>query len=865
MQHKKVEGKVSAAGLSGLAAAVLLFASAGFAATVSFQDGVNGYAGTSDTWIGGASPANDNAASTLVEWDGDDGGGQNYGLLRFNNIFGSGPGQIPAGASISSATLTYQVTNPGGSATVNQVVVDWAPPDPVTWNNFGGEAGVQTDEYGAQVGTAAGGTGTQNLNVTASLAAWSVNPSLNKGWVFRPTGGTDGVEFVSSNSGTVASRPKLTVSYTLMTVVDLGPDSISTVVGKANVPMAVSIPPGSNNSNPVNVTLTTSNAAVAVPVGASGNTLVVTFAVGAPIQQTVPIDIGQAGSATISSSNDAGLDNDTVPVTVTAGTVSIAPVSVSSGAGTSVPVKLSISSGSNETRAVSVTVTTGNASVAELAGATGGSLAVNFTAGGAASQWVNLQCGQVGSTTLTTSNDSGLSGVSLPVQVFAGFNFTATSDPRTNVTLWNATLSGIQDRITTLGVFHASAGDIDPPQPLRDAIDARFGPTVTWFPLIGNHEEETAADMTWLRAEYQNGNGQRTALKYATNQDGPLGTVETTFSWDYGNAHFISLNQYWNGGTAAGSDVAADGDVVTALYDWLAADLAANTRPVVIVFGHEPAYPFHRHVGDSLDKYPANRDAFWSLLHQYGVQAYICGHTHFYTRYQTTPEGTWQIDLGNAGNDPGDGQTFANVIVTPTQVTYDIWRNHTGSWVKQESWSALIGARLIVGPTLVNRTVRVGLMLPNDTFTVGATGSGPVSYTISVDGNPSWLSVYPTSGTYNGTPNVHEIVYSTSGLAINEYEAAIRVASVDAVNSPQLIDVNLVVRSAVADFDADNDVDQSDFGRLQACLAGTGAGPIPPECVPTDLDGDGSVDPGDITVFISCFAGPDQPIPLSCP
>ena len=59
-----------------------------------------------------------------------------------------GPGQIPAGSTIQTATLTLEVTNasvaPNGS--VNESTVDWAEAT-ATWNNFGGDAGVQADEY----------------------------------------------------------------------------------------------------------------------------------------------------------------------------------------------------------------------------------------------------------------------------------------------------------------------------------------------------------------------------------------------------------------------------------------------------------------------------------------------------------------------------------------------------------------------------------------------------------------------------------------------------------------------------------------------------------------------------------------------
>jgi hypothetical protein len=176
-----------------------------------------------------------------------------------------------------------------------------------------------------------------------------------------------------------------------------------------------------------------------------------------------------------------------------------------------------------------------------------------------------------------------------------------------------------------------------------------------------------------------------------------------------------------------------------------------------------------------------------------------------------------------------------------------------------------VGARLIVGPTVVNRSVRLGLTMANDTFTVSAATSTPVSYSITVDSSPAWISVYPQTGIYNGTPNAHQIVYSLTGVPTGDHSATIRVASADVVNSPQLVTVNLTVRNAVADFDADNDVDQADFGLLQSCLTGSTPDQIGAGCAPTDFNGDGFVDGEDMTVFLACFAGPDHRIPDACP
>ncbi len=66
--------------------------------TVTFQEGVNGYSGTKDTFIRQLAQTTDYSAATTVDWDGEDGSaGQasiKLGLLRFDNIFGSQAGQF---------------------------------------------------------------------------------------------------------------------------------------------------------------------------------------------------------------------------------------------------------------------------------------------------------------------------------------------------------------------------------------------------------------------------------------------------------------------------------------------------------------------------------------------------------------------------------------------------------------------------------------------------------------------------------------------------------------------------------------------------------------------------------------------------
>ncbi len=68
------------------------------------------------------------------------------------------------------------------------------------------------------------------------------------------------------------------------------------------------------------------------------------------------------------------------------------------------------------------------------------------------------------------------------------------------------------------------------------------------------------------------------------------------------------------------------------------------------------------------------------------------------------------------------------------------------------------------------------------------------------------------------------------------------------------------VPNVPGDFDdpRDGDVDQEDFGHIQACLAGSTVGPSP-ECRNADLDRDNDVDLYDMVLFIGCMSGPNVP------
>ena len=77
-------------------------------------------------------------------------------------------------------------------------------------------------------------------------------------------------------------------------------------------------------------------------------------------------------------------------------------------------------------------------------------------------------------------------------------------------------------------------------------------------------------------------------------------------------------------------------------------------------------------------------------------------------------------------------------------------------------------------------------------------------------------------------------------------------------------EIVITVKSSVCDFDGDTDVDQVDFGHLQACATGSGQAVTDVACFNAILDGDDDIDQNDFAVFAACVSGPDVPAAPEC-
>ncbi len=221
------------------------------------------------------------------------------------------------------------------------------------------------------------------------------------------------------------------------------------------------------------------------------------------------------------------------------------------------------------------------------------------------------------------------------------------------------------------GAFMVSPGDIDPPGDVSATIEKVLGKDYTWYPVAGNHEVETRTDMLWLR-EWADRGIPRLA------RAGPGNCKETTYSFDFENAHFVVINQYCGGGT----DHTPRADVRDLLYRWLEEDLEANSRPHIFVFGHLPLISMpdadsgrHRHATGNLEAHPESSHRFQALLRKHRVRAYINGHTHGFSFARIN--GLWQLDAGHSRGigDTGAQSTFLKVWVGKESCWVDVYRD----------------------------------------------------------------------------------------------------------------------------------------------------------------------------------------------
>lgn len=198
------------------------------AAPVVFQDGVSpstSYAGETDTTLQQSTPTTAHASDVLVRVDHDyPDATRNVaeGALRFDLS------SIPVGATITSVTLTLNITNPT-TGTVGYSFyplerawtaseATWTGPTTgTTWQAPGAEGiSDRSSSAIAQIAPTVTGKLAVPFNAAgiAAVQKWVSSPAINFGFVMDSASDPDGITFDSAKGTTPANHPQLSIGYT---------------------------------------------------------------------------------------------------------------------------------------------------------------------------------------------------------------------------------------------------------------------------------------------------------------------------------------------------------------------------------------------------------------------------------------------------------------------------------------------------------------------------------------------------------------------------------------------------------------------------------------------------------------------------
>lgn len=194
------------------------------------------------------------------------------------------------------------------------------------------------------------------------------------------------------------------------------------------------------------------------------------------------------------------------------------------------------------------------------------------------------------------------------------------------------------------------------------------------WPTVGNHDWLPTNDYAYL--------GVFALPKNAEAGGVPSGTEEY-YSFDYGNAHFVTLDTDL-------FDQFADPTLLPVMKTWLAQDLAGTQQRWLIAFFHHPPYSKGTHDSDTDGLCDAVRRDILPMLEGAGVDLVLTGHSHDYERsilldglYQPSPFFTanptmFTVDGGD-GRKTGTGAYQKPAMRTPHKGTVYVTAGDSGS------------------------------------------------------------------------------------------------------------------------------------------------------------------------------------------
>jgi len=237
------------------------------------------------------------------------------------------------------------------------------------------------------------------------------------------------------------------------------------------------------------------------------------------------------------------------------------------------------------------------------------------------------------------------------------------------------------------------------------------------------------------------------------------------WSFDYGPAHFVIMDQYTNYGPGS------------AELEWIDNDLAASQKQWKFICLHEPGWSAGHHGNNS-----AVQNYIQPLCEQYGVPIVFGGHNHYYARADVN--GVQHITTGGGGAPLYQPNLNYPNIVTATMAHHFCKVEINGNTL---NFTAITSSGEVI-----------------DTFTISKSNSPPVitsqpdtlayvdslyqyqviaedingdSLTYSLPVAPQWLSINSTLGLVQGTPSAADVGDTVVVIRVDDGEGGLDMQS----------------------------------------------------------------------------------------
>ncbi|MCL1126242.1 DNRLRE domain-containing protein [Shewanella surugensis] len=175
---------------------------------VSFQQGLDGYAGGQDAYIGSGIADDNTGVAQMLLADGSDGfNGELISLLSWDLS------SLPNNAVVTEVQLQLSLFNASsGHYDLWQMKSDWQQAS-VTWNNVDPSSSMGVNIASFSDVPVGGLTLDFNQAGIDLVQSWLDGTQINQGVMLKSSGSIDGVDLRSSEYATMSSRPKLVISY----------------------------------------------------------------------------------------------------------------------------------------------------------------------------------------------------------------------------------------------------------------------------------------------------------------------------------------------------------------------------------------------------------------------------------------------------------------------------------------------------------------------------------------------------------------------------------------------------------------------------------------------------------------------------